>query len=132
MKSAENGTKAESRVDRATSAKLDGTSVPVKRNHEKVAEEKTVSDKNELPDFSKGEKITIFSNYKKEWLEGVVKEVTPPDTFFPHGAFKVTSSAGTKWVGAETARAVMKKKLPPVPGSPTRKRVRNALNADGA
>lgn len=66
--------------------------------------------KKELPNFVKGEKVEVFSNSRKEWLEGVVNEVQVADAIFPNGAFKVTSAAGTKWVGAETARAVIKKK----------------------
>merc|ERR1712087_720763 len=76
--------------------------------------------------YVKGEKVLVFSNSLKEWTEATVTEVAPPDKVFVKGSFKVLSRAGTKWVGAEKAKTILKKQVDSTVGTEVGKEAKEA------
>eukprot|EP00928_Gymnodinium_smaydae_P008369 TRINITY_DN13049_c0_g1_i1.p1 TRINITY_DN13049_c0_g1~~TRINITY_DN13049_c0_g1_i1.p1 ORF type:complete len:513 (+),score=130.33 TRINITY_DN13049_c0_g1_i1:161-1699(+) len=63
--------------------------------------------------YVKGERVQVWSNSKKQWLDGSVEDIFETDTFAQGyavraGTFKVVSPAGMKWITPDQASEVRK------------------------
>lgn len=63
--------------------------------------------------YTKGERIQVWSNSKQAWLDGNVQEAFETDTWsqgyaVPAGTIRVVSPAGTKWIMPQQASEVRK------------------------
>eukprot|EP00929_Paragymnodinium_shiwhaense_P052040 TRINITY_DN260_c0_g3_i1.p1 TRINITY_DN260_c0_g3~~TRINITY_DN260_c0_g3_i1.p1 ORF type:complete len:687 (-),score=180.65 TRINITY_DN260_c0_g3_i1:115-2175(-) len=66
-------------------------------------------------DFASGDRIQVWSNSQKSWLDGKVLEAFDQATFtegyaVPAGSYKVTSAAGTKWIMTEQVAQLLRRR----------------------
>merc|ERR1712176_3280 len=73
---------------------------------EASASESNVSPREALSQFIRGERLEMWSNAEQAWVEGRVEAIFARafmlgGVYYPNGAIRITSHAGSKWLGPE-------------------------------